>query len=88
MGLDGDFDPTGVVGSTTLPQADVFIGETDKRLYSVQDGLNFKANSWSPGSFFQPVRSLIGRPKASYSFFPLCFFVGRSVQPIHPSLAS
>ncbi len=68
MRLNCDFDPTGVVAQPTWPQAVVLVDETGQRLYSVQKGFNFEANSWSPGSFFQPVRSLTGRPKAGYSF--------------------
>lgn len=88
MGLNPNLDLTGGIGVPIFTQADVFVDETDERLYSVQKGLNSEANSWSPGSFFQPVRSLIGRPKASYSFSALrCVVVG-IIQPIRATLAS
>ena len=52
MALDLNVDPTGLIGLRALPKANVFVDESNKRLYSVEHGLNFQSDSWSPGSIF------------------------------------
>src|SRR6266851_8617213 len=53
-----------------LPQPDVRVDETHKRLHPIQDGLKLELNSWSPRSKVGVLTNsrLIEPPEISYSF--------------------